>query len=123
MKVDANQALTVAQGILTEQINAAADAQETEETGYQAVKELVKAGHNEAIIKSTLTRMSVDLTPQQITEFVQKAQIELNPPLPPGESQPVGGSDPVVEALLKGEQPPENEESDASSTEQGTPDS
>lgn len=95
MKVDVNQALNVARGIVKEQENKVLDQNETVEQTKTAVNALVKEGHKEDVIFSTLSRLNVDMTlitTDMVREMIAEArQTEI---LSPGDSAPIGEGNP-----------------------------
>ena len=92
MKVDVNQALGVAEGILREQANKAKDKEETIKETRVAVAALVDEGYKEDVIFTTLSRLNVDKSGAVTNEMVREmiAEARQSTILPPGDSAPIG---------------------------------
>lgn len=94
MKVDKKKALKDAQELSEAHIRNAAEAQELIESATETVKALVEAGHSEGIIVEALQKQGFGkaLPDGFIRNLVKETR--RNPPLPPGESQPIGEGNP-----------------------------
>lgn len=95
MKLDTNQALNVARGIVRERENEENDRNETIEETQKVVTELVEAGYGEDVILSTLSKLNVDVnvvSTGMVRAMIQDAN--QSEPLPPGESAPIGEGNP-----------------------------
>lgn len=92
MKVDVNQALDVAAGIMREQANKAKDKEETIEETRAAVAALVGEGYKEDVIFTTLSRLNVDKSGAVTNEMVREmiAEARQSTILSPGDSAPIG---------------------------------